>query len=415
MNELNVKPRIIFCRDNLEIMQGINDKCIDLIYLDPPFNKKKVFFAPLGSSAEGAEFSDIFREEDIKDEWVKSIEFENPALHSYLMGVKTFSNIYNYCYLVYMAIRLIECQRILKDTGSIYTHCDPTMSHYLKIVMDCIFDESNFRNEIVWRIGWVSGFKTKKRGWIRNHDVILYYVATPLAAKKFNKEYLPYSSDYFRRDGKKPTGKGIPLEDTWNCSNGDRLDSLMIKSFSPKTGYPTEKPIALLERIIKASSNKGDMVLDPFCGCATTCIAAERLDRKWIGIDVSVKAFELVKKRLQEEVSPDLYRGEPAYSTTPPLLGESQHKKKGSVYVISNSAWEGKYKVGISKNVAARLRSYQTSDPHRGYKLEYSIDTPYYAEIEKHIHEVFDNENEWVSAKLKDLKRAMEKWQPDED
>ena len=412
MNELNVKPRIIFCRDNLEILRGINDKCIDLIYLDPPFNKKKVFSAPLGSSAEGAEFSDIFREEDIKDEWVKSIEFENPALHSYLMGVKTFSNIYNYCYLVYMAIRLIECQRILKSSGSIYLHCDPTMSHYLKIVMDCIFSENNFRNEIIW---CYTGPSSSKRWFPRKHDVIFWFSAGNAWTFHEDKMRIPYvkletgrTSGIFKKAATLDSRGKLP-EDWWShFSPVGRLQS-------ERTGYPTQKPLALLERIISASSNKGDVVLDPFCGCATTCVAAERLDRQWIGVDVSIKAFEIVKKRLSKEVPPNLFRGEPVCTTVPPLLGESQHKKKGSVYVISNSAWEGKYKVGISKNVAARLMSYQTSDPHRGYKLEYSIDTPYYAEIEKHIHEVFDNENEWVSAKLKDLKRAMEKWQPDDD
>ena len=412
MNELNVKPRIIFCRDNLEILRGINDKCIDLIYLDPPFNKKKVFSAPLGSSAEGAEFSDIFREEDIKDEWVKSIEFENPALHSYLMGVKTFSNIYNYCYLVYMAVRLLECHRILRDTGSIYLHCDPTMSHYLKIVMDCIFSENNFRNEIIW---CYTGPSSSKRWFPRKHDVIFWFSAGNAWTFHEDKMRIPYvkletgrTSGIFKKAATLDSRGKLP-EDWWShFSPVGRLQS-------ERTGYPTQKPLALLERIISASSNKGDVVLDPFCGCATTCVAAERLDRQWIGVDVSIKAFEIVKKRLGKEVPPNLFRGEPVCTTVPPVLGESQHKKKGSVYVISNSAWEGKYKVGISKNVAARLRSYQTSDPHRGYKLEYSIDTPYYAEIEKHLHEVFDNENEWVSAKLKDLKRAMEKWQPDED
>ncbi len=412
MNELNVKPRIIFCRDNLEILRGINDKCIDLIYLDPPFNKKKVFSAPLGSSAEGAEFSDIFREEDIKDEWVKSIEFENPALHSYLMGVKTFSNIYNYCYLVYMAVRLLECHRILRDTGSIYLHCDPTMSHYLKIVMDCIFSENNFRNEIIW---CYTGPSSSKRWFPRKHDVIFWFSAGNAWTFHEDKMRIPYvkldtgrTSGIFKKAATLDSRGKVP-EDWWShFSPVGRLQS-------ERTGYPTQKPLALLERIISASSNKGDVVLDPFCGCATTCVAAERLDRQWIGVDVSIKAFEIVKKRLGKEVPPNLFRGEPVCTTVPPVLGESQHKKKGSVYVISNSAWKGKYKVGISKNVAARLMSYQTSDPHRGYKLEHSIDTPYYAEIEKHIHEVFDNENEWVSAKLKDLKRAMEKWQQDED
>ena len=205
-------------------------------------------------------------------------------------------------YLVNMAVRLVEMQRVLKSTGSIYLHCDPTASHYLKIVMDCIFDASNFRNEIVWRIGWVSGFKTQKRGWIRNHDIILYYVKTKKASKRFNKEYIPYPADYVRRDGKKPTGKGMPIEDTWNCSENDRLDSIMIKSFSTeKLGYPTQKTLDLLKRVVRASSNEGDVVLDPFCGCGTTVAAAEVLKRQWIGIDITYSSVAAIKERFKRQ------------------------------------------------------------------------------------------------------------------
>lgn len=163
-----------------------------------------------------------------------------------------------------------------------------------------------FRNEIVWRIGWVSGYKTQKRGWIRNHDTILYYIKSAEAAKRFNKEYIPYRDDYVRRDGKKPTGKGIPIEDTWNCNKEDVLDSIMIKSFSrEKLGYPTQKPLSLLERIIKASSNEGDIVLDPFCGCGTTVEAAQQLNRQFVGIDISSFAIDLIReKRLKDNSVP---------------------------------------------------------------------------------------------------------------
>ena len=166
--------------------------------------------------------------------------------------------------------------------------------------------KGGFRNEIVWRIGWVSGYKTQKRGWIRNHDVILYYINGPGAAKRFNKEYLSYADDYVRRDGKKPTGRGIPIEDTWNCNKSDVLDSIMIKSFSKeKLGYDTQKPEALLERIIKASSNEGDIVLDPFCGCGTTAAVSQRLNRRFIGIDISSFAIDLIRdKRLKNSEIP---------------------------------------------------------------------------------------------------------------
>ena len=285
--------------DNLPIMRGMNSESIDLIYLDPPFNSKVDYAAPIGSKAAGAEFKDTWSLSDIDVEWINLIQYKHPNLHRVLLAALKNSD---KSYLVYMAVRLLEMKRLLKNTGSIYLHCDPTMSHYLKLVMDAIFGRDNFRNEIIWRIGWVSGYKTQKLGWIRNHDTILYYVKTNIAKNRFNKEYIPYPKDYVRRDGKPPTGKGIPIEDTWNCSDADRLDSINIKSFAKKTGYPTEKPVPLLQRIIKASSNPGEMILDPFCGCATTCVAAQIEGRQWVGIDISAKAVDLVNSRMHEDL-----------------------------------------------------------------------------------------------------------------
>lgn len=166
----------------------------------------------------------------------------------------------------------------------------------------------------------------------------------------------------------------------------------------------------MLERIIKASSHEGDIVLDPFCGCATTCIAAEKLQRKWIGADVSIKAYELVKERLEKEVPADLFKEAPHFSTTPPIRGKHEPKEKGFVYIIGNKAWQGEYKVGIAKNVKSRLNSYQTSDPRRGDELLYSIETPYFREMEKHIHDIFENEYEWVKAPSKEIIEAIENY-----
>ena len=221
-----------------------------------------------------------------------------PQVFAVIQAVEACATENEAAYICFMAARLIECHRVLKSTGSIYVHCDPHANSYLRMLLDAIFGADNFRNEIVWRIGWVSGYKTQKRGWIRNHDTLLYYVKTNAASKKFNKEFLPYPDGYTRRDGSLPTGKGIPIEDTWNCSTGDILDSIMIKSFSTeKTGYATQKPLALYERIIKASSNEGDVVLDIFAGCATTAIAAERLGRKWIACDMAYRAWTMLKRR----------------------------------------------------------------------------------------------------------------------
>ncbi len=180
-----------------------------------------------------------------------------------------------------------------------------------------------------------------------------------------------------------------------------------------KTGYPTQKPLALLERIIQASSKKGELVLDPFCGCATTCIAAEKLGRKWVGIDVSIKAYELVQERLKKEVAnPEElfdYKKALRFSTDPPKrtdLRQTDIDQK-YVYVISNKAYKNEYKVGIAKDIQKRLNSYQTSDPNRGYKLEHKKLTPRYRELEKYIHTELQSRHEWVKADLETIKKTM--------
>ena len=314
MSEPNFTNRTVWTGDNLDILRGMNAESVDLIYLDPPFNSNKDYAAPVGSDAAGAAFKDTWHLSDLDVAWAGLIADEEPAIAYLLDAAGRTHGKGMQSYLTMMAVRLLEMRRLLKDTGSIYLHCDPTASHYLKLLMDAIFGNHQFRSEIVWRIGWVSGFKTQKRGWIRNHDTILYYMKTDEAAYRFNKEYIPYPTDYRRRDGKRPSGKGFPIEDTWNCSDNDRLDSIMIKSFSTeKIGYPTQKPLALLERIVKASSSPGDVVLDPFCGCATACVAAEKLDRQWVGIDISPKAAELVNVRLQDSMGSLFHHG---YVTT---------------------------------------------------------------------------------------------------
>ena len=419
MLQSTLKNRTLFCRDNLEILRGIDTKSVDLIYLDPPFNKNKVFTAPIGSSAEGASFKDIFRKEDIKDEWLQTIKEDNIELYNFLNGVKNISSnkhyLYNYCYLAYMAIRLMEMHRILKDTASIYFHCDPTMSHYIKLLMDIIFGEKNFRNEISW------GYRTQgisKKWWPRKHDIIFMYSKSDTYTYYAFMERQYYTKPFRHTNTDQ---KGRYYVDTYIRDIWDHDETKPTISQSPeRTGYPTQKPLALLERIIKASSTKNDIILDPFCGCATTCIAAEKLNRQWIGIDVSVKAYELVKTRLNKEVKGenengqrDLlnYEKEVNYTTTPPKRtdtnGEDNVLKK-YVYVISNPKYKDLYKVGIAKDYKARLNSYQTSDPYRSYKLEYKIYTPWFRELEKHIHKTFENRFEWVKADLKDIIKELE-------
>jgi len=304
----------LFFGDCLDIMKRyIPNEAVDLIYLDPPWNKKKRFNM-LFSEKDGSQaasqikaFEDIWHWDEAAAEAYEDVVENGPEKVSLaLQGFRTFLGTCDMlAYLSMMAQRLIDLRRVLKPTGSIYFHCDPASSHYLKTLMDSLFGYANFRNEIVWRIGWVSGYKTQKVGWIRNHDIILYYVMSPNFT--FNKEYIKYPDGYVRRDGKPPTGKGFPIEDTWNCHSGDILNSIMIMSFSrEKLGYPTQKPISLLERIIKASSNEGDVVLDPFCGCGTTIDAAQRLNRSWIGIDIAYLAMTVIEKRLNDTYGDDV-------------------------------------------------------------------------------------------------------------
>ncbi len=292
-------------------MRGFNSASIDLIYLDPPFNSKADYAAPIGSVAAGAEFKDTWTLSDVNVEWINLIETKHPALYRVLLASMSDSD---KSYLAYMAVRLLEMQRIIKPTGSIYLHCDPTMSHYLKLVMDAIFGRSRFQNEVIWQMKSVSGFKSQANRWIRDHDVLLFYSKSK--GYRFNKYKKPYTATYIEKmfnkvdeDGRRYRQRthkryyadegGVPYGTVW-----DDIHSFQTKANSAEiTGYPTQKPLALLERIIKASSNEGDVVLDPFCGCATACIAAEDLGREWIGIDVSAKAAELVRMRMERDLS----------------------------------------------------------------------------------------------------------------
>ncbi|MYB35450.1 MAG: hypothetical protein F4X92_10125 [Gammaproteobacteria bacterium] len=469
MTDCNVQNRTIFCHDNLDVLRGINSECIDLIYLDPPFNKNKKFTAPIGSSAEGAEFSDIFREEDVKSEWLVTIKEDHPELYTYLGGIKGVGKPYNFAYLAYMAIRLIECERILKQTGSIYLHCDPTMSHYLKTTMDCVFGEKNFRSEVIWKR--TSGHSdSKTMGSV--HDVILVYAVSELHS--YRLQHVPYSAAHIARrykhsdeDGRKfaddnLTAKGlqgggyqyeykgvvslwrVPLEKMKTLDNENRLyftkhGGIRIKRYLDEmkgvpvsdlwadiapvnsqakeaTKYPTQKPLALMERIIKASSSEGDMVLDPFCGCATTCVSADLLNRQWIGIDISIKAYELVQQRLAREVADPghilQFRNRINLKTSPPKRTDMDvdYREQKFVYIISHPGYPGEYKVGIARNVQSRLVAYQTADPERAYKIEYKLETPYFRELEKHIHDKFPNKHEWVTAELAEIKKTMKEY-----
>jgi len=292
----------IYFGDNLDIMRKyIKDESVDLIYLDPPFNSNRAYNIIYGKEEQFKVFDDTWTwTGDIPKTYDDIIHCGNDkiidvieAFHS-MLGDNNMT-----AYLVMMTVRLIELHRVLKDTGSIYLHCDPTASHYLKIIMDNIFGIKNFRNEIVW---CYSGGGVPKNAFARKHDVLLFYSKSN--KNKFNCQYMPYSEASKKLvnsrggtsiDGKKRNIKrGAHLVDWWSDMNA-------LQTWSKeRTGYPTQKPEKLLERIIKASSNSGDVVLDPFCGCATTMVVAEKLKRTWIGIDITYQSFRLLKERLRK-------------------------------------------------------------------------------------------------------------------
>ncbi len=363
MGEL--KTNVLYFGDNLEILRKyIPDNSIDLIYLDPPFNSKKdynILFKENGgveSEAQIKAFTDTWHWTQTAQDTYHEIVTKGPlkvgkligALHDAIGGNDVMA------YLVMMAIRLVELHRVLKPTGSLYLHCDPTASHYIKLVLDQIFEPTNFRNEIVWR-----RTNAKSLAFTRlasNHDVILRYSKSdkwvwnpqyiehdPEYVKNFyryiepgterrfqladltnpnrNRPHLTYEflgvnrvwrwtkermqEAYNRglivqsKPGTVPRLKryldeqeGTSIDDIWN-------DISTIQSqASERLGYDTQKPLALLERIIKASSNEGDVVLDPFCGCGTALVAAQKLDRCWIGIDVTHLAINLMRNRLKD-------------------------------------------------------------------------------------------------------------------
>ena len=323
MPKLNVKNRTLFIHDNLDILNNINSETVDLIYLDPPFNSNRHYAAPIGSKAAGASFKDAWTLDDIDLAWVGQIDEKYPALSAVINTVGMIGSAQksksNKAYLVFMARRLLEMRRILKPTGTLYLHCDPVMSHSLKMAMDTIFGAKNFM-ETIWAYGTPSGGRAAGKRPVKAYDTLLCY-AVNYGDHTYNRQYLPYDENYLKwfhnqdnrgrlyqtrnRDGKivrqyLDQSPGIPMSNVWS----DIRQLYAHGWFRPhqeRTGYPTQKPLALLERIIATSSNKGDLVFDPFCGCATTMVAAEMHDRQWLGIDVSDKAVELIKSRLESD------------------------------------------------------------------------------------------------------------------
>ena len=376
----NWKNQTVWAADNLDVLRGMNSECVDLIYLDPPFNSKRDYAAPVGSEAAGAAFKDTWTLSDIDLAWIGLIAEKEPNLSAVIDAAGLAHGKGMKSYLVMMAVRLLEMRRVLKPTGSVYLHCDDTASHWLRVLMDAIFGTAAFQNELTWKR---IGNHNDAGRFGRTADRLLFYgsvidrqaVRVPLSANVMSKyrredERGAYTDDQLTGPGLSDGESGKPwrgydpgsIGRCWSVprtgdyaawieanlipgyrsnqsvlSRLDMLDEAGLIVFTSggtprlkrylkanpgevppdvwldippvnsqaleRTNYPTQKPLALLDRIIKASSNEGDVVLDPFCGCATTLVAAEKLNRQWAGIDISPKAAELVKTRMKRETN----------------------------------------------------------------------------------------------------------------
>ncbi|MCL5959401.1 MAG: site-specific DNA-methyltransferase, partial [Chloroflexi bacterium] len=355
---------LLYYGDNLDILRHhVKDESVDLIYLDPPFNSNanyNVLFKETTGQVSAAQlqaFTDTWHWDLMAEKTFKEIvEDGAPQVAKMIASLQEFIGRNDMmAYLVMMTVRLIELRRVLKPTGSIYLHCDPTASHYLKIVLDTIFGKQSFRNEIVWKR--FSGHGNVYRSFGRVHDTIFFYTKTDKWT--WNQVYRPLSERYvgsFFRYVESGTGRAYRLQNVlnpnknrpnltyeWNGhvrvwkwtkekmqelhdagllvysktglpglkqyldeSPGEKLHDLwddirpIGQSGDKNLGYQTQKPLALLERIIEASSSKGGVVLDPFCGCGSAVIAAHKLERCWIGIDITHLAITVMKRRLED-------------------------------------------------------------------------------------------------------------------
>ena len=355
MAAINVRNRTIFHGDNLLFLRGINSGAVHLIATDPPFKKGRDFHAAPGSLAHGASFKDRWSwEKDVQGDWIDKIKDDWPAVWAVIESAKLACGEDMAAFLCWLGVRLMEMHRILRGDGSLYLHIDHTAHAYVKSLMDGIFGAKNFRNEIVWHY---TGGGRSKTCFSRKHDTLLFYTKSNDYTFNLDEIRVPYkkTSGYAKggitsKAGKRymPNPKGTPVDDVWSIP-------IINPLAKERTGYPAQKPLALYERIIKASSNEGDWVLDPFCGCATTPIAAERLGRRWIGMDIWDEAHDIVLRRLADNglAVPDLANkadqphlmtfGDVAYSAIPPErtddneIAASQIKRK---IRAPQEAWE---------------------------------------------------------------------------
>ena len=398
MTPENKEKNKLFYGDNYDVLQRyVRDESVDLVYLDPPFNSRQdynVLFAEKDGSKSSSQIHAF------EDTWEWNLDAQRSYEHimeniggrvaDAMRAFHTFLGTSDMmAYLAMMAPRLVELRRVLKETGSIYLHCDPTASHYLKILMDSVFGPQAFRSEIIWKR---TNTHSDAKRWSPVSDTLLYY--TKLDSPTWNAPYVAHDEDYIasKYRNKDASGRLYTLDNMtspkprpnmtyewkdfppppfgWRYSRetmakldaegriwypDDKTKRPRLKRYldemsgvlmgnvwtdifpinsqaQERLGYPTQKPEALLERIIKASSNEGDLVFDPFCGCGTTVQVAQRLNRRWIGIDITHLAIGLIKKRLSDAFGPEIRNtyeviGEPTdYSGAAKLAEEDKYQ-----------------------------------------------------------------------------------------
>jgi site-specific DNA-methyltransferase (adenine-specific) len=368
------KPNALYCGDNLAILRDhIADNSVDLIYLDPPFNSKRdynLIFREKGGKKPASQelvFADTWVWNDNADHACRELIESGGAIAEVIKAFRTFLGTSDMmAYLAMMAPRLVELHRVLKETGSIYLHCDPTASHYLKILMDAVFKPDHFRTEIIWKR--TSSHGNVSVGFGDVTDTILFYRKG--SKSTWNQIHVPYSDAYIKShfsqrdpDGRRYTSENMrnpgvrpnlhyeykgykPHPNGWAFSlekmqkydaekklifpkskdgrirlkryldeqPGEKVKNLwedippINSQAAERLGYPTQKPEALLERIIRASSNEGDIILDPFCGCGTAVQVAQKLDRCWIGIDVTHLSLAIIKQRLATSFGREIFK-----------------------------------------------------------------------------------------------------------
>ena len=337
MPERNFENRTLYHGDNLNFLKGINSDTVNLIATDPPFNKSRDFHATPDSLAAGASFTDRWRwDVDVHPQWIDEIKDDYPGVWQAIENGRINHSASMAAFLCWLGVRLIQMHRVLADDGSIYLHIDHTAHAYAKSLMDAVFGARQFKNEIIWHY-YNKMHDRRKRLHPAATDTILFYVKDAKAKFTFHQLTEQREKPVRQLVRRKVNGRMVNARDEdGNVMYQTKTDRTLsnvwrIPMLQPaakeRIGYPTQKPLELYERIIKASSNEGDVVLDPFCGCATTPVAAERLGRQWIGMDIWEGAYNLVKERLESlgltsDAASDMRLatlGDINYTTTPPV------------------------------------------------------------------------------------------------